>query len=58
MYHFTSFLRKFKSNLLEHNYFNFVLSKFQQAGFYPGVYRRLQPPGSRFVWLVVHTVVI
>jgi hypothetical protein len=58
MYHFTSFLRTFKRNLLERNYFNFVLRTCQKAGFYPDVYRRMQPPGSRFVWLTNHTVVI
>jgi len=68
MYHFTSFLRKFKSNLLERNYFNFVLKTCQQAGFFTltstteshdkseihsGSTPSLQPRFGTFVILVV-----
>jgi hypothetical protein len=49
MYHFTSFLRKFKSNLLERNYFNSVLRTCQQAGCFPDVYH---PAHDLCGWLI------
>ena len=58
MYQFTSFLRKFKSSLLECNCIHFVLRTCQEAGFYPDVHHRMHPPGSWFVWLADHTIVI